>query len=48
MEDEMSTHVACIGKIGNAYKILVGKPEGRRLLGRRNFDGRIILKCILK
>jgi len=27
-------HVACMGKIRNAYKILVGKPEGKRLHGR--------------
>jgi hypothetical protein len=25
---------ARIGKVGNVYMILVGKPEGRRLLGR--------------
>jgi hypothetical protein len=25
-------HVACIGGIGNAYIILVRKPEGKRLL----------------
>jgi hypothetical protein len=27
-------HVARMGERRNAYKILVGKPEGRRLLGR--------------
>jgi hypothetical protein len=27
-------HVACIGEMRNAYKILVGRPEGKRLLGR--------------
>jgi hypothetical protein len=27
-------HVARMGKVGNAYNILVGKPEGRRPLGR--------------
>jgi hypothetical protein len=26
--------VACMGKKRNAYTILVGKPEGKRLLGR--------------
>jgi hypothetical protein len=26
-------HVACMGEIKNGYKILVGKPEGRRPLG---------------
>jgi hypothetical protein len=27
-------NVAHMGKIRNAYKILVGKPEGKRALGR--------------
>jgi len=27
-------HVARIGAIRNAYKVLVGKSEGKRLLGR--------------
>jgi hypothetical protein len=27
-------HVARKGEVGGAYKILVGKPEGRRPLGR--------------
>jgi hypothetical protein len=27
-------HVARIGEKRNAYKILVGKPEGKRTLGR--------------
>jgi hypothetical protein len=27
-------HVARIGKTRNAYRILVGKPEGKRSLGR--------------
>jgi hypothetical protein len=27
-------HVAGMGKWRNTYRILVGKPEGRRLLGR--------------
>jgi len=33
--------VACMGEMRNAYKILVGKPEGKRLLGRPSIDGRI-------
>jgi hypothetical protein len=28
-------HVACIGEVRGAYNILVGRPEGRRPLGRR-------------
>jgi hypothetical protein len=27
-------HVAQLGEKRNAYRILVGKPEGKRLLGR--------------
>jgi hypothetical protein len=27
-------HVACMGEMRNEYKILVGKPEGKRPLGR--------------
>jgi hypothetical protein len=27
-------HVACIGEVRGAYNILVGRPEGRRPLGR--------------
>jgi hypothetical protein len=37
-----------MGEIRNAYKILVGNPEGKRSLCRHNVDGRIILKYILK
>jgi hypothetical protein len=29
-----SGHLACIGKMRYAYKILVGKPEGKTPLGR--------------
>jgi hypothetical protein len=28
---------ACIVDVRNAYKILVGKPEGKRPLGRHNY-----------
>ena len=28
--------------------VLVGKPEGKRPLGRLGMDGRIMLKCIFK
>jgi hypothetical protein len=27
-------HVACMGQGRNVYRVLVGKPEGRRRLGR--------------
>jgi hypothetical protein len=33
-EDEISGTCSAHGEIRNAYKILVGKPEGRRPLGR--------------
>jgi len=33
---------------GGEYRVLVGKPEGRRPLGRPGMDGRIMLKCIFK
>jgi hypothetical protein len=34
MEDEKTGQVARMGKTRNAYKILVGKREGKRPLGR--------------
>jgi hypothetical protein len=33
-----------MGEMGNAYNILIGKPEGRRPLGRPRLGGRIILE----
>jgi hypothetical protein len=30
----MKEHVARLGEKRNAYRILIGKPEGKRLLGR--------------
>jgi hypothetical protein len=36
-----------MGYIRNAYKILVGTPEGKRPLERPDVDLRIILKYIL-
>jgi hypothetical protein len=32
----------------DAYRVLVGKPEGKSHLGDPGIDGRIILKWILK
>jgi hypothetical protein len=37
-----------MGEKRNAYRILAGKPEGKRLLGRPRLSGRSILKWILK
>jgi hypothetical protein len=41
-------HAARIGEKRNAYKILVGKPEGKRLLGRPKRRWGIILTWILE
>jgi hypothetical protein len=41
-------HVARMGEKGGAYRILVGRPEGRRPLGRPSIHGRIILKWVFK
>jgi hypothetical protein len=41
-------HVARIGEKRNAYKIVVGKPERKRSLGRTNVGGWIQLKWILE
>jgi len=30
----LAGHVACMGKERGVYRVLVGKPEGRRPLGR--------------
>jgi len=29
-----AVHVACMGEIRGVYRVLVGKPEGKRLFGR--------------
>jgi hypothetical protein len=36
-------HVGHIREPRNAYRILVGKPEGKKPLGRPKVGGRIIL-----
>jgi len=33
-KNEMGGHVACIGERRGVYRVLVGKPEGKRPLGR--------------
>jgi len=43
----MARSLACMGEMSKAYKILVGKPEGKRPLEHPGTDGRIILKWIL-
>jgi len=39
-------HVVCMSEERGVYRVLVGKLEGRRLLGRPCVDGRIILERI--
>ena len=39
-------HVARMEQSRNAYRVLVGKPEGKRPLGGQGVDGRTILKWI--
>ena len=41
-------HVARVGDTRGAYRVLVGRPEGKRSLGRSGINGRVILKRILK
>jgi hypothetical protein len=40
-------HIARIGEMRNAYKIFVGKPEGKRPLGRhrRRWEDNIGIDC---
>ena len=37
-------HVAHMGEDRAVHRVLVGKPEGKRPLGRQDVDGRIILR----
>ena len=37
-----------MGAKRGAYRVFVGKPEGKRPLGRPRSDGRIILRWIFK
>jgi len=39
---------ACMGDRRGAYRVLMGRHEGRRQLRRTMIDGRIILKWIKK
>jgi hypothetical protein len=41
-------YVARMGEKRNAYRILVGNPEGKRPLGRQDVGGWTILKWILE
>jgi hypothetical protein len=41
-------HVACMEERRYAFRVLVGRPEGKRLLDRPRHRGRIVLKWIFK
>ena len=41
-------HVARMGEGRDVHRVLVGKPEGKRPLGRPDVDGRIILGWIFR
>ena len=40
--------MARMGEGRGVHRVLVGKPEGKRPLGRPDVDGRIILKWIFR
>jgi hypothetical protein len=35
-----------MGASRGAYRVLVGKPEGKRILGNPDVDGRVVLRWI--
>jgi hypothetical protein len=41
-------HVACMDEERGVHRVLVGKPEGKRPLGRQDIDGRIMLRWIFR
>ena len=41
-------YVARMGEGRDVHRVLVGKPEGKRPLGRPRLDGRIILRWIFR
>jgi hypothetical protein len=41
-------HVACMGERRGAYRVLVGKPEGKMLLGRPGRRWKDDIKCIFQ
>jgi hypothetical protein len=41
-------HVARMGELRNAYRILIGKPEGKRPLGRQRCTWVDIIKMYLR
>jgi len=41
-------HLARVGEMRGVYRVLVGKPEGKRPLGRPGVDRSIILRWIFR
>jgi hypothetical protein len=41
-------NVARVGEKRGVYRVLVGKPEGKRPLGEPGLDGRIVLRWICR
>jgi hypothetical protein len=41
-------HVVCIGEKRNVYRVLVGKPEGKRLPERRRCRWKNVLNWIMR
>jgi hypothetical protein len=41
-------HIACVGERRGAYKVLVGKPEGKKQLGRPRHERQDNIKKNLK
>ena len=48
MRNERSGAFGAMGDRRNAYRVLMGRIEGRRLLGRPRLGGRIISEWIFK
>ena len=44
----LARHVERMGDSRGEYTVLVGRPEGKRPLGRPNVEGKITLKWMLK
>ena len=47
-KNEICGHVACVGEVRGVYRVLVGKPEGKRPLGRRRRRWEEIIKMDLQ
>jgi len=47
-KNKLGGQVARMGERRGLYRVLVGKPEGKRQLGRTGIHGRILLRWILR